>query len=184
MGSRVIRRGAARCKFCVLSSLAVLLLLTLSVAQTQSSSSKTSSNTPAGGSSTDAKPDSTNTAPDDKSGKSGKVIEIEGVQQQMKRLHDYMNPVPPAKDMGKPDIKVWADLHTALYFCPGAKQYGHTSKGKYMTQKQAQDSNFESALRVPCPAAAPVVEKKKLTKSSKTTAKKSSTPSPTAKQQN
>ena len=180
MGSRVIRRAAARCKFCVLSSLPVLLLLTLSVAQSQSSNSKASSNTPAAGSS-DAKPDSTNTAPDDKS---GKVIEIEGVQQQMKRIHDYMNPAPAAKDMGKPDIKVWADLHTALYFCPGAKQYGHTSKGKYMTQKDAQDSNFESALRMPCPAEAPVVEKKKVTKSSKTTAKKTSTSGPTAKQQN
>lgn len=104
---------------------------------------------------------------------------VEGAQEQIKKLQDYVNPPQPPKDLGNPDVKVWADLHTALYYCPGSKQYGHTKKGKYMTQRDAEDNNFESALRVPCPPQAPTASK---TRTTKTAAKK---PAPAAaKQQN
>ncbi len=89
---------------------------------------------------------------------------VEGAQEQIKKLQDYMNPPEKPKDLGNPDVKVWADLHTALYYCPGSKQYGHTKKGKYMTQRDAENSNFESALRVPCPAEPPAAAKAKPTK--------------------
>ncbi len=105
---------------------------------------------------------------------------VEGAQEQIKKLQNYVSPPPPPpKDPGNPDVKVWADLHTALYYCQGSKQYGHTKKGKYMTQRDAEDSNFESALRVPCPPAPAAAGK---TKNTKTAAKK---PAPVAeKQQN
>ena len=109
---------------------------------------------------------------------------VDGAQDQIKKLQNYMNPPPTPKDMGKPDVKVWADLHTALYYCPGSKQYGHTAKGKYMTQKEAQDSNFESVLRVPCPAEPLAPEKKTVAKNSKTAAKKAPSASSGSKQQN
>ncbi len=89
---------------------------------------------------------------------------VEGAQDQIKKLQDYVNPPEKPKDRGNPDVKVWADLHTALYYCPGSKQYGHTKKGKYMTQREAQDFNFDSALRVPCPPEPPVTAKAKPTK--------------------
>jgi len=57
-------------------------------------------------------------------------------------------PVPEYK--GNPDAQVWVDLHTALYYCPGADLYGKTPKGKYTTQREAQLDQFESASRKAC----------------------------------
>jgi hypothetical protein len=58
---------------------------------------------------------------------------------------------PPAPVyMGNPDTRVWVDLHTALYYCPGSDLYGNTPKGKYTTQRDAQQDQFEPALRKVC----------------------------------
>ncbi len=51
---------------------------------------------------------------------------------------------------GNPDTQVWIDLHTALYYCPGADLYGKTPKGKFATQRDAQLDQFESASRKVC----------------------------------
>ncbi len=58
-------------------------------------------------------------------------------------------PQAPA-DNGNPDLKVWVDLQTALYYCPGADLYGRTSKGKYTSQRDAQMDQFEPAARKAC----------------------------------
>lgn len=58
-------------------------------------------------------------------------------------------PQPPA-DQGNPGVEVWVDLHTALYYCPGAELYGKTPKGKFTTQKDAQQDQFEPASRKVC----------------------------------
>lgn len=52
--------------------------------------------------------------------------------------------------LGNPDTKVWVDLHTALYYCPGAELYGNTPNGKFTTQRDAQQDQFEPALRKAC----------------------------------
>jgi len=57
---------------------------------------------------------------------------------------------PPPAYMGNPDIKVWVDLHTALYYCPGSDMYGRTPKGKYTSQRDAQLDQFEPAYRKVC----------------------------------
>jgi GAF domain-containing protein len=54
------------------------------------------------------------------------------------------------EDKGNPDIQVWIDLHTALYYCPGADLYGKSPKGKFETQRDAQLDNFEPANRKAC----------------------------------
>jgi hypothetical protein len=54
------------------------------------------------------------------------------------------------EDKGNPDIQVWVDLHTALYYCPGTDLYGKTPKGKYETQRDAQLDQFEPANRKAC----------------------------------
>jgi len=54
------------------------------------------------------------------------------------------------EDKGNPSVQVWVDLHTALYYCPGADLYGKTSKGKFSTQREAQLDQFEPAYRKPC----------------------------------
>jgi hypothetical protein len=58
---------------------------------------------------------------------------------------------PPAPVyMGNPDVKVWVDLQTALYYCPNADLYGKTPKGKFTTQQDAQLDQFEPAYRKAC----------------------------------
>ncbi|HTW31961.1 MAG TPA: GAF domain-containing protein [Candidatus Sulfotelmatobacter sp.] len=53
-------------------------------------------------------------------------------------------------DRGNPNIQVWVDLHTALYYCPGADLYGKTPKGKFTNQRDAQLDQFEPAYRKVC----------------------------------
>jgi GAF domain-containing protein len=58
---------------------------------------------------------------------------------------------PPAPESkGNPDTQVWVDLHTALYYCPGADLYGKTPKGKFTSQRDAQLDQFEPAYRKTC----------------------------------
>ena len=58
---------------------------------------------------------------------------------------------PPAPESrGNPDTQVWVDLHTALYYCPGADLYGKTPKGKFTSQRDAQLDQFEPAYRKAC----------------------------------
>jgi len=53
-------------------------------------------------------------------------------------------------DNGNPSVRVWVDLQTALYYCPGTDLYGKTQKGKYATQRDAQLDQYEPAYRKPC----------------------------------
>ena len=59
---------------------------------------------------------------------------------------------PPAPVyMGNPSTQVWVDVHTALYYCPGSDLYGKTADGKFSSQKDAQQDQFEPANRKACP---------------------------------
>src|SRR5512146_62185 len=49
-------------------------------------------------------------------------------------------------------VKVWVDLNTALYYCPGADSYGRTKTGRYLNQVDARLANFEPAERRECTA--------------------------------
>ena len=51
---------------------------------------------------------------------------------------------------GNPNTQVWLDLHTALYYCPGAELYGKTPGGRYEKQRDAQLDQFEPAFRKAC----------------------------------
>jgi hypothetical protein len=55
-------------------------------------------------------------------------------------------PVP----LGNPNVQVWEDLHTGLYYCPGADLYGKTPGGKVTNQRDAQLDQFEPAARKAC----------------------------------
>ena len=59
---------------------------------------------------------------------------------------------PPAPSyLGNPDTQVWVDVHTALYHCPGSDLYGKTADGRFATQRDAQQDQFEPANRKACP---------------------------------
>lgn len=58
---------------------------------------------------------------------------------------------PPAPSYnGNPNIPVWIDVHTALYYCPGADLYGKTPQGRIASQHDAQLDQFEPASRKVC----------------------------------
>ncbi len=47
-------------------------------------------------------------------------------------------------------IKVWVNLPTHVYHCPGTRWYGATKEGQYMTQKAAQDKGNRPAYGNVC----------------------------------
>jgi hypothetical protein len=47
-------------------------------------------------------------------------------------------------------IRVWVDLKTGLYYCPGADSYGRTRSGRYLNQADARLGSFEPAERKEC----------------------------------
>jgi hypothetical protein len=57
---------------------------------------------------------------------------------------------PTPVSSGNPNIQVWEDLHTGLYYCPGAEIYGKTPGGKVAAQRDAQLDQFEPAARKMC----------------------------------
>jgi putative methionine-R-sulfoxide reductase with GAF domain len=59
-------------------------------------------------------------------------------------------PETPEQKGGNPDVQVWVDLQTALYYCPGSDLYGKTPKGKLTSQRDAQLDQFEPAFRKAC----------------------------------
>jgi GAF domain-containing protein len=59
-------------------------------------------------------------------------------------------PPPASIYVGSPNTQVWVDVHTALYYCPGADLYGKTPDGKLSTQHDAQRDQFEPANRKAC----------------------------------
>jgi hypothetical protein len=60
-------------------------------------------------------------------------------------------PPPAPVYMGNPETQVWVDVHTALYYCPGSELYGKTADGKFSSQRDAQQDQFEPANRRACP---------------------------------
>ena len=57
---------------------------------------------------------------------------------------------PPEEEKGNPATQVWIDLHTGLYYCPGADLYGKTPSGKYATQRDAELDQYQPAYRKAC----------------------------------
>ena len=55
---------------------------------------------------------------------------------------------PPSN--GDPNLRVWVDTRKGYYYCPGDGQYGHTEKGSFMTQKEAESNYYIPALIKPC----------------------------------
>jgi hypothetical protein len=51
---------------------------------------------------------------------------------------------------GNPNVWVWVDVHTALYYCSGSDLYGKTPGGKFELQHDAQLDQFHPAARRNC----------------------------------
>jgi hypothetical protein len=59
-------------------------------------------------------------------------------------------PPPQIHYQGDPNIQVWVDPHTALYYCAGDEQYGKAVGGHVSSQRDAQTDQFEPANRAAC----------------------------------
>jgi hypothetical protein len=57
---------------------------------------------------------------------------------------------PPPVYAGDPNVRVWEDVHTALYYCPDSDLYGKTPGGRFSSQRAAQEDQFEPATRLAC----------------------------------
>jgi len=65
--------------------------------------------------------------------------------------HFSTNPEPePEAIASNPNVRVWVDLRTGLYYCPDSDIYGKTAKGKYSSQRDAVLEHFEPAYRRSC----------------------------------
>jgi two-component system response regulator NreC len=56
----------------------------------------------------------------------------------------------PQASGGNPEVTVWIDLRTALYYCPGEPQYTQHHHGRFAKQIDAQRDHFEPASRKAC----------------------------------
>lgn len=69
-------------------------------------------------------------------------------------IQSWFSPEPaaPEKVEGNPQRRVWVDLKTGLYYCPGADYYGFggRERGKVMLQRDAEYEYFQPATGAPC----------------------------------
>lgn len=84
-------------------------------------------------------------------------INSEMVVHQFPQLAAVLHLTAPARTAALPSganaqVKVWVDLNTALYYCPGAHSYGRTKTGRYLNQVDARLANFEPAEQKECTA--------------------------------
>ena len=49
-----------------------------------------------------------------------------------------------------PNVTVWVNTKSGLYRCAGTRLYGKTKQGRFMTQKQAQDTGYRPAYGKTC----------------------------------
>lgn len=58
---------------------------------------------------------------------------------------------PRRERPANPRVQVWADTHTGLYYCPADAGYRRSSRGHFMSQKEAQSNYFQPASGAACP---------------------------------
>ena len=56
----------------------------------------------------------------------------------------------PAPSSAMGDVRVWVNTSSGVYHCPGTQYYGHTRRGGYMTQDEAQRSGYRAAAGRVC----------------------------------
>ena len=54
----------------------------------------------------------------------------------------------PSSDMG--DVRVWVNIASGIYHCPGTQYYGKTRRGSFMTQYEAQSQGHRAAFGRAC----------------------------------
>lgn len=76
--------------------------------------------------------------------------QLSPVEQLMVKMGVAEAPPTPQEYNGNPNTKVWVDVRTGLYYCPGAELYGKSKEGKVTTQLDAQRDQFQPSTLKPC----------------------------------
>jgi hypothetical protein len=58
--------------------------------------------------------------------------------------------LPASSQSDKKEVKVWVNTKSGVYHCPGARWYGTTKEGKYMSECEAQKAGYRPAYGKPC----------------------------------
>ena len=53
---------------------------------------------------------------------------------------------------GDPNVKVWANIKTRVYHCPGTRWFGKTKEGQFMTQAEAEKQGYKAEAGRTCEA--------------------------------
>jgi hypothetical protein len=56
---------------------------------------------------------------------------------------------PPPVRGGNPNVRVWVERTTGLYYCADADSFGK-GRGSYLSQQDAQAEHFRPAFDKPC----------------------------------
>jgi len=51
---------------------------------------------------------------------------------------------------GDPNVRVWVNTSSDIYWCPGSQWYGKTKRGFYTTQREAQQAGYRPAYYRVC----------------------------------
>ncbi len=77
-----------------------------------------------------------------------------GVNGWLASIQSWFSAEPAAREKveGNPHRRVWVDMKTGLYYCPGADYYGFggRERGKVMLQRDAEYEYFQPATGAPC----------------------------------
>ena len=79
----------------------------------------------------------------------GAVRDLKNASQEALIQLGLQSPPSPAKAL-KPEVRVWVDFQSGVYFCPGTGQYGKTKDGKFTTESNARLSQYQPASHKAC----------------------------------
>ncbi|HEY6935889.1 MAG TPA: hypothetical protein VI424_01985 [Terriglobales bacterium] len=86
--------------------------------------------------------------------RTGQAASSRGASGWLASLQSWFSPEPAGRQKveGNPHRRVWVDMKTGLYYCPGADYYGYggAQRGKVMLQRDAEYEYFQPATGAPC----------------------------------
>ena len=86
--------------------------------------------------------------------RTGQASNSSGASGWLASIQSWFSPEPAAREKveGNPHRRVWVDMKTGLYYCPGADYYGFggRERGRVMLQRDAEYEYFQPATGAPC----------------------------------
>lgn len=78
------------------------------------------------------------------------TLALMGCNSRMTTLPGQQFAYAQTQNAGNPNAKVWVNVKSGVYHCPGTRWYGNTKQGEYLSQKQAQEKGYRPAYGTAC----------------------------------